>query len=62
MSELLREFRLPLRGRKKERHIEMKTGSEREGGGNRGRERKLARLEAIRCCWVVRFEVQVYLR
>jgi hypothetical protein len=32
MSELLREFRLPLRGRKKERHIEM-TGSEKEGRG-----------------------------
>ncbi len=43
MSELLREFRLPLRGRKKEINIEVKTGSEKEGGGNRGRERKLAR-------------------
>ncbi len=43
MSELLREFRLPLRGRKKEINIEVKTGSEEEGGGNRGRESKLAR-------------------
>ena len=34
MSELLREFRLPLRGRKKEINVEVKTGSEKEGGGS----------------------------